>query len=115
MKIQETLKDVRAKRDAKIREGIESRKEQRAKRAESRERKYLLDLMNRLDKLSKKSHADQKAEIQNLIGEFDLTCQRLRAERQTRRGKRDPILQPVCTDQRKYKLRRLCGGNERGL
>lgn len=76
-RLKNTLAEVRAKRDAKIREGIESRKEQARKRMESRERKYLLSVMKRLDNAAKKAPAQLRDEIKAITGEFDLTCRRL--------------------------------------
>lgn len=76
-KLKDTLREVRAKRDQKIREDIDRRKAQREKRRDSKERTYLLKVMNRLEGLAKKSSAEQAEEIRNIIGEFDLTCKGL--------------------------------------
>ena len=76
-RLKETLRDVRAKRDQKIREDIERRKAQREKRADSKARTRLLEVMRRAEKLSKKAPSAVREEIQSYIKDFDLTCKEL--------------------------------------
>ena len=68
-KLKETLREVRQKRDAKIREGIESRKRQQTARTESKLRKSILDRTKRLRNMP--LGKANKALLNELVGEMN--------------------------------------------
>ena len=70
-KANESISEVRRKRDVRIDQMKQQRQAERERRSDSKERAQLLKTMKRLDSISKHASEANKALIQELIGDFN--------------------------------------------